>query len=245
MAWHREGEWALTRSDIVGIGDLAVGRNQRGELVGLDSETGEKAWHVPHEGATHRADVAESPAAYGSDVVFSAPDGHLYRVDGESRAVRWRTDLGCDVTTSVAAGGGDVYAGCRSGRLFHLSALDGSISGSLDLDRPLRGRLLLLGDRLVVPGGRRWIGAVDRSAGSVLWERKDVSPLSVMQPVDWHGAVLTGTGDGRLVALSIEDGTTRWTLDLEGSVRGLGKQGDILLVGTTQGTLYALRDRSR
>lgn len=244
VLWHQEGEWALTRSDIVGVADLAVGRNERGDLVALDSETGEEVWHVSHDGAAYRADVAESPAVSGSQVVFSAPDGSVYGVDGDSGVVRWRTGLDCDVTTSVAAGSGAVYVGCGAGRLFRLSAEDGSILGRLDLDQPLSGRLLLLKDRLVVPGGRSWIGAVDLSLDSLLWARTIESPLSVVQPITWRDGVLTGTADGRLLALGPEDGSTLWTLDLEGSIRGLGKQDDVLLVGTIQGTLYALRARS-
>lgn len=243
VVWRSQGEWALTLSDIVGVGDLVVGRNERGELVALDPENGEKVWHVEHESAAYRADVAESPAVLDSDVLFSAPDGVLYRVDGRSGVVGWRVDLGCDVTTSVAAHAEDVYVGCGTGDLFRLSASDGSIRGRLDLDQPLAGRLLLLEDRLVVPGGQRWIGAVDRSVERVLWARTDESSLSVVQPMRWRDAVLTGTGEGRLLALGLEDGRTLWTLDLEGSVRGLGKHRDILLVGTIQGTLYTFRQR--
>lgn len=241
VVWQREGEWALTRSDIVGVGDLAIGRNERGELVGLDAETGAKVWHVPHDGARFRPDVAESPATLGADVIFSGPDGLLYRVDAATGTVRWKARLDCNVTTSVAVEASDIYVGCGSGRLFHLAA-DGAILGRLELDRPLEGRLLLLEDRVIVPGGRGWIGAVDRRIEGVLWQRTDPpAPLSVVQPLAWRDAILTGTGEGTVLALSAEDGRTLWSWGLEGSIRGLGAAGDILLVGTIQGTLFALR----
>jgi outer membrane protein assembly factor BamB len=242
VMWQREGGWALTRSDIVGVGNLAVGRNERGELVALDAETGEKEWHVPHDGARFRNHEAESPAVSGSDVVFSGPDGVLYSVDGDSGLLRWRANLDCDVSTSVAVEGDDIYVGCSTGRLYYVSESTGAILGALELDQPLEGRLLLLEDRIVVPGGRAWIGAVDRAVAGVLWARTDQAPLSVVQPISWRDAILTGNAEGTVLALSSEDGRTLWTLDLDGSIRGLGKEGDILLVGTIEGTVYALRE---
>jgi outer membrane protein assembly factor BamB len=241
LAWKREGEWALTRSDVTGVGDLAVGRNARGELVALDSRTGELVWHVPHQGERYRMDVAESPAAAGSRIVFSAPDGALYQVDAESGRVGWRTPIDCDASTSVAVESDDVYVGCDDGRLFLISALTGQARSSLSLGHPLEGRLLLMPDRLIVPSGRRWITAVDRELSAILWERADWSELSVVQPLLWRDALLTGTADGELLALSPDDGRTLWSTRLDGQIRGLGKHGDILIVGTVQGKLYVLR----
>lgn len=243
VVWRREGEWAFTRSDVVAVGDLAIGRNDRAELVALDAATGEKAWHVPHDGVRYRPDVAESPAVHGTDVFFSAPDGGLYRVDGRSGEVRWRIEVGCDVSTSLLVHRGDVHVGCASGRLHRISAADGANLGSLDLDRAIGGRLLASGEEIVVTGGRRWIGAVDRELAGVRWERTDLGRLSVVQPFRWRGAVLTGATDGTLIALDPADGRVLWTVDLEGRIRGLGAHGDVLLVGTEQGVLHALRAR--
>ncbi len=55
----------------------------------------------------------------------------------------------------------------------------------------------------------------------------------------WKGALLTGTGDGRLLGLSLEDGRKLWSTQLEESIRGLGMDDDILLVGTIGGTVHA------
>jgi outer membrane protein assembly factor BamB len=241
VVWKRADEWSLTRSDVIGFENLAIGRNQRGELVALDSRSGEKVWHLPHQGETFRPDVGESPAVAESSIIFSAPDGFLYRVAADSGSVIWRLDLGCDVSTSVAVSGDDVYVGCSDGQLFHVSASDGDPLATLALGQPLEGRLLILPDRLVVPGGRAWFGTIDRNLAGVIWERTDLTRLSVVQPIIWKGALLTGTGDGRLLGLSPEDGRTVWTTQLEGSIRGLGTHNDILLVGTIGGTVYALR----
>lgn len=239
-SWSRQGEWALTRSDIVGTEKLAVGRNDRGDLVALDVTNGEPVWHIAHRGERYRPDVAESPAVLGSRIIFSAPDGAVYEVDARTGGVVWRSDIACDASTSVAFGGDDVYIGCRDGRLFHLRAEDGQLTSTLALGRELEGRLSLLDGMLIVPG-RNWIGCVDRALNHVIWQRADLGRLSVVQPLVWRGAVLSGTADGELVALDLADGRSRWSTSLDGSIRGLGASGDVLLVGTIQGTIYALR----
>ena len=244
VLWQRAGEYALTRSDIVGMGELAVGRNDRGDLVALDARTGELRWHVGHRGQRFRPDVAESPAVVQTDVVFSAPDGALYRVDGENGAVRWRSPLDCDVTTSVAVAGEDVYAGCADGRVFRVSAADGSERSRIRLPAVPEGRLAVLDHRVIVPAGRGWIGAVDRALTRIQWEHRPGSPLSVVQPLVWNDVVLTGNGDGQLIALDLRTGETVWIAALSGSIRGLGRHDDLLLVGTIEGVLYALRTAS-
>jgi outer membrane protein assembly factor BamB len=242
VLWERGDAWALTGSDVVGVGRLAVGRNAAGELVALDRRRGDPVWRAGHEGAAYRPDVAESPAVVDGDVVFSAPDGAVYRIAGGSGEVVWRTALDCDVTTSVAADADDVFVGCRDGRLVRLGFDDGVRRTVLDLPAGPDGRLTLLADRVIVPAGVRWLGAVDRELGGVLWDYRPRPPtrLSVVQPLVWRGAVLTGNGDGELIALELDDGAVRWIAGLHGSVRGLGHHGDTLLVGTIEGTIFAV-----
>jgi outer membrane protein assembly factor BamB len=238
--WQRSGEWALTMTDVVRSGRLAVGRDENGDLIALTADSGLPAWRAPHQEPRFRFDLAESPAGVGADIVYSSRDGGVYRVDGATGRPRWRTELNCDVSTATAAEGDDVYVGCLNGTVFRLRAVDGAELGRIPLARPLEGRLLVLADRLVVPGGSRWLGAVSRDLTRLLWERVDLPPLSVVQPFLWGGDVLTGAR-GQLIALRLEDGSTDWATPLDGRVRGLGSAGDILLVGTIEGAVYALR----
>lgn len=239
-AWRREGEDALTRSDIVGLGRLAIGRNDEGALVALDAASGATVWRFDHRGRRYRPDIAESPAVVGGDVVFSAPDGALYRVTEDGNEV-WRREIGCDASTAVAAAGDDVWIGCSDGTLVRSSAVTGEIQGRLGLDRPVEGRLTLAGDLIVVPGGPGWLGAVRPDLEGLAWERTDLPRLSVVQPILWKGRLLTGGSEGELMALDPADGRTAWRIQLEGSLRGLGAAGDVLLVGTVQGKVTALR----
>lgn len=238
--WHRSGASALTMTDVVRSGQLVVGRNEDGELIALTADSGTPVWRAPHQARRFRQDVAEAPAVVGTDVIYSAADGAVYRVAGATAQPRWRTEIGCDVTTSAAVEGDDIYVGCSDGTLFRLRAGDGVELGRMPLGQQLEGRLLVLADRVVVPGGRRWIGAVTRNLDRLIWERRDLPPLSVVQPMQWGQYALTGAR-GQLIALRLSDGQTGWMASLQGSVRGLGSAGDVLLVGTVEGTVYALR----
>jgi outer membrane protein assembly factor BamB len=238
--WQRSGEWALTRTDVVGSGRLVVGRNEDGELIALTADSGTPVWRAPHLARRFGVESAESPVAVGSDVIFSGPDAAVYRVDGMTGQPRWRTEIACDVTTAVSVGEGEIYVGCSDSTLFRVRAADGAELGRMALGHLPEGRLLVLADRVVVPGGRGWIGAVTRNLDRLIWERHDLAPLSVVQPMRWGQCVLTGAR-GQLIALGVADGRTCWTTSLEGYVRGLGAAGDIVLVGTIEGTLYALR----
>jgi outer membrane protein assembly factor BamB len=238
--WQRSGDWALTFTDVVGSGWLVVGRNEDGELIALTADSGTPVWRAPHLARRSGIGLAESPAAVGSDVIYTALDAALYRVDGATGQPRWRTDLGCDATTSVSVGEGEIYVGCSGGTLVRIRGADGAELGRMTLGHPPGGRLLVLADRVVVTDGSSWIGAVTRNLDRLIWERHDLPPLSVVQPMQWGECVLTGAR-GQLIALGLADGRTWWRTFLEGSVRGLGAAGDIVLVGTIEGAVYALR----
>ena len=238
--WQQSGEWALTFTDVVRSGRLVVGRNEDSELIALTADSGTPVWRAPHQARRFRQDVAEAPAVVGTDVIYSATDGAVYRVAGTTGQPRWRTEIGCDVTTSAAVEGDDLYVGCSDGTLLRLRAGDGVELDRMRLGQQLGGRLLVLADRVVVPSGDRWIGAVTRNLDRLIWERRDLPALSVVQPTQWGKYVLTGARD-QLIALRSSDGQTAWIASLEGSVRGLGVASDVLLVGTVEGAVYALR----
>ncbi len=62
-----------------------------------------------------------------------------------------------------------------------------------------------------------------------------------MRPHLWRGAVLAGDEGGELDALAVEDGAVLWARHLDGVIRGIGHEGDLLFVGTLKGAVYAVR----
>jgi hypothetical protein len=50
-----------------------------------------------------------------------------------------------------------------------------------------------------------------------------------------------GSEAGELAALAIEDGAVIWTRQVNGVIRGIGYDQDLLYVGTLKGILFAVR----
>ncbi len=59
--------------------------------------------------------------------------------------------------------------------------------------------------------------------------------------LNWRQQLLVGDRSGQLIALDPASGEALWTHQLEGQLRGIGSFGDILFVGTIEGTIYALK----
>jgi hypothetical protein len=53
--------------------------------------------------------------------------------------------------------------------------------------------------------------------------------------------VLAGDESGELDALAIGDGSVLWARHLDGVIRGIGSEGDLLFVGTLKGAVFAIR----
>lgn len=64
---------------------------------------------------------------------------------------------------------------------------------------------------------------------------------SSLQPLVWRRTVVVGNEAGEVFGFRASDGTISWTETVDGVVRGLGEAGDVVLVGTLAGTLYAIR----
>jgi outer membrane protein assembly factor BamB len=88
------------------------------------------------------------------------------------------------------------------------------------------------------------LNAVDMSLAASRWSRRARRGWSSSRPYLWRGSVLAGGEDGELAALAVEDGAVIWARRLNGVIRGIGHEGDLLFVGTLTGGLFAVRPPS-
>ena len=84
------------------------------------------------------------------------------------------------------------------------------------------------------------LNAVQGSLGSSPWTRRAERGWKLV------GGPVEGDGRGRrpagqLQALRPEDGAVVWNRHVDGVVRGVGSDGDLLFIGTLKGTLFAVR----
>ncbi len=102
---------------------------------------------------------------------------------------------------------------------------------------------LVTGERIYLGDGHA-ILALDSASGEQLWRHAGVPDTLASYAPAVHGdTVFAGPGDGRLYALSTDDGTPRWVLDRSAEwqyLRQLYISGEVLVAGSYTETLYGI-----
>jgi PQQ-dependent dehydrogenase (methanol/ethanol family) len=114
-------------------------------------------------------------------------------------------------------------------RFSPLSQINTETVGALGLDwffdtdsqRELEATPIVIDGRMYITGAWSVVYALDARTGALLWKYDPQVPKTTLQktccgPVNrgvavWHDKVLVGTLDGRLLALSVDDGTLLWS----------------------------------
>src|SRR5262249_58074681 len=79
----------------------------------------------------------------------------------------------------------------------------------------------------------------DLSLTKVRWSQKGEVVWSLTRPYLWRDMVLTGNEAGEILAFQVSDGAKQKTYLFKGTIRSIGGAGDVLYIGTLNGTLYA------
>lgn len=215
-AFDRASGKRVWRTDIeqsisggVGVGfGMAVVADYRGRVVALDLNDGSQRWSTQLSG-----EVVSTPAVGAGMVVVQTVDGKLLGLDASTGEQRWRHNTVLPVltlrgTASPVISAGMVFAGLDNGKLIALSASDG-IS--------------------------RWEQRVAIPQGSAELERV----------VDIDGAplvrgelVFAASYQGRVVALSREDGRGLWARDASTNHSVTVGAGQVFLSGA-DGSVHA------
>ncbi len=96
---------------------------------------------------------------------------------------------------------------------------------------------------LDVPGHDGAVVAFDRRTGAIAWQRT-IAPTE-SSPLVAHGLVYVGDWSGRVTALAVATGATRWSFATGGAVKSSAAlAGDNVVVGSYDGHVYALNARS-
>ncbi|WP_295803250.1 outer membrane protein assembly factor BamB [uncultured Microbulbifer sp.] len=168
----------------VGVGQgLAVVADYRGRIVALNLEDGSQRWTTQLSG-----EVVATPAVGAGMVVVQTVDGKLLGLDAATGEQRWRHNTALPVltlrgTSSPVISGGVVFAGLDNGKLVALGATDGVT---------------------------RWEQRVAIPQGSAELERVvDIDGAPVVR----GELVFAASYQGRVVALSREDGRGLWARD--------------------------------
>jgi outer membrane protein assembly factor BamB len=234
---------AAFASDVIQVGDRAVGRRWNGDLMSLSIDDGQVQWILQPQDYTYRYRVDFSPVIFGDVIYYGGVDGFVHAVEGASGLTRWRRDLGDAITTTPVTDGHDLYVGVAGNMIHLLSGKDGTLLASQTCSGRPFGRPALGEEVVVFLIEDASLVAYDRSLGEVRWSKEAERTWSSYQPLLWDGVLVLGTPGGEVIGYRLADGSTDFRLTVEGVVRGLGRDETTLYIGTLGGTLYAWRIR--
>lgn len=251
VRWMFPGERGFT-TDLIRRGPVLYAVSLYDEVDCIDIASGQLLWYDANPPQTDRP-FSSSPAIAGDRVFFGARNGTVKALSPDSGTVLWSRDVRSLVSTAILTGADDLYLGTADGDVFRLDQNTGDVLDSLSLGKApdtddgieqfgTIGNMVLADSTVILlRNGSTELVGIDRSLNGVRWRLPSESHWSSYRPHLWKGSILVGDEDGTLCAVDPATGSIRWTGHFEGTIRGIGSDGDLLLIGTLQGMLYAWR----
>jgi outer membrane protein assembly factor BamB len=233
-------------ADTVRLGSRVYTVTLDNQLVALDLATGAQAWAFrgspPLDGEF--LNVLATPAVGPNRVYFGGPDGIVYAVAADSGTLLWKSAIGSRVVTPTVLISDALHFGTRDGRLLKVDPSRGRPAAEMRLAHMPAGPPTAAEGSVLVysaEGDSFVLNALDASLAASRWSRRGSRGWSSSRPYLWRGSILAGTEAGELVALSIRDGMAIWSRRVDGVIRGIGHDGDVVFVGTQRGVVFAVR----
>jgi outer membrane protein assembly factor BamB len=227
------------------MGDIARWNDRRyavtvmDALVCFDAASGAPRWSYRPEGAVYGYRTS-SAIVVGDRVFYADRDGAVRAFAAQDGRQLWRRPQIDPLTTWMAHADSSLMFMRGADALVRLDPMTGQErSRTIVAGGPYSGPIMVLGDSLVLLLGSATLAAFDVHRNQVRWSHSATHEWTSSRPYVWRDMVLAGE-QGRLVAFGLSDGAMRWEHGLEGTVRGIGTQGDTLYVGTLKGYVHAL-----
>ena len=242
VVWQRDVGGLET--DLVASGPHVIGGTSDGGLVALDARTGEVAWTFGSESLRKRRAWALAPVVDEDRIFYGGRDGKVYALSAATGEEIWVEELGGFVSTATRLIDSQLYVGTYSNELIRLDPDSGEITARLSTEQFPHHALVPAetpaGTCLIVLLGEPEVACVDTDLQKIRWSRSTDDEWTSYNPLVIGDVVLVGSASGELLAIRLKDGTTAWSTELDGMLRGLGVSHGTLYVGTFAGTVYAL-----
>lgn len=178
------------------------------------SVTLDREWSVGLGDEQEPFDAMLRPAVAGGTVYAAGREGRVVAVDAAEGDRRWRTDLDTPLTGGVGAGAGLVLVGTVAGDLVALHAETGEEAWRARLSSEILAPAAASDDLVVVQTQDANLYGLASGDGSQRWLFESELPVLTLRgtgtPLISDSLVLAGFANGKLVALDVADGTSRW-----------------------------------
>jgi outer membrane protein assembly factor BamB len=257
LRWKTEADPGLP-TDLIAHAGHIYAMTLHDDFLQIDAGDGTVGWatsttyeYAGDEDESEMPRTDSNPVLYGDMIIVRRLGNRLKAVTAETGESRWTHPVDATITTQLCLAGERVIFGTETLDMIVLSAESGRADKTYLVDRIPTGTMSFYDPLLVYLAGQnvnrpRHVIALDLTTGDVVWEREleDPDPEAywyVPRIHRWGTNVILGSNRGLLIAYDVELGEPVWRHQLEGAIRGIGHTDDVLLVGTFEGMLYALR----
>lgn len=249
--WRRPVSSEVLSAPAVAEGSVLV-RTLDGHLAAFDADDGNHRWTAEHNIPRLTSRGTSRPAIAGGVVYAGLDSGKLVAYDVSTGERRWeqvvaspagRSELEriVDIDAELLIAENEIYAASAGGKTASLSRGSGRIRWRRDIAS--RSGLTFRGGQVFVTDIDGSVWAMDRSAGTALWEQDALAHRRLSAPTVHRGYLLVGDFDGYLHWLRPEDGTVvAYARPVKGPIVGAPiAVGDRILVLSADGDLAMIR----
>jgi outer membrane protein assembly factor BamB len=205
---------------------------------GLDRDTGGLLWHFDSAAGAY----IEGGALGGDLFVIGSSDGNVYALDAERGTLGWVFETDHRVWATPLIVSDTVYIGSMDHHLYALNLSDGEKRWDFQAGGAFASAPRLRGDTLYIGAFDDQLYAIDTHKGTERWHLRGENWFWG-RPALHNDIVYAVDVNGNVYAVDAETGEQIWHQALDVPVRAgpaLAEDGSELLVGSQDGTLYAL-----
>ncbi len=243
---HRTG----VTTDLFNRNQVVFGVSTFDKLIALDMGTGDQLWEFAGSFEPEGSYRSVTPAVSDSVIYFMSFDGWLHCIDPDSGREVWKSEIGARPSTSMSLLEGHIFVGCIDSTLYKLSCENGRILNKLKLDAMPRMQLCVVDSMIYmlsenVPDvyGTRNFMSVNGKRLEVHWEAHASyqSRWTIKRATPYRDWIVSGNARGEILLMDPRTGQTAKSLLVEGRVRSIAFDNDVMFIGTIEGMIHAVQ----
>lgn len=202
------------------------------QVIALDRRTGEEQWTVGVDSPIRSSPVEANGTLYVADTA-----GTVFALDTMNGDSAWTYRTGTKIHNSPALVGDDLYVATRPGDVHRVGISSGTGQEVASFDEEIDASPVADDTTVYIATRGGSIAAIE---DGVSWEMA-IGESVTATPAVTDDALYIGGAQGTLAAFDPADSGQRWSVSLDGGVRGgIAAGEETVVVGTESGSVYGI-----